>query len=242
MNRQNYLYAALKERILLLDGAMGSMIQRYKLEEEDFRGEILKNHAHPVKGNNDMLILTRPDVIEAIHRQYLEAGSDIIETNTFNSTSISQGDYHTEHLVYQLNLEGARLARRVADSVSTPDRMRFVAGALGPTNKTASMSPDVNRPAFRSVSFDDLMESYREQVKGLLDGGVDILLVETIFDTLNAKAALVAINEELHSRGIDKFPLMVSATVADASGRTLSGQTIEAFLNSVSHIDLLSVA
>ncbi|PZX16698.1 methionine synthase (B12-dependent) [Breznakibacter xylanolyticus] len=241
MNRNEQLYTALRERVLLLDGAMGSMIQRYKLQEEDFRGDILKNHAHPMQGNNDILVLTRPDVIEAIHRQYLEAGSDIIETNTFNATSISQADYHCEHLVYDINYRGALLARKVADEMSTPDRVRFVAGALGPTNKTASLSPDVNQPAFRAVSFDDLRNCYREQVKGLLDGGVDILLVETIFDTLNAKAALVAINEELKSRGIAKFPLMVSATVADKSGRTLSGQTIEAFLNSVSHIDLLSV-
>jgi 5-methyltetrahydrofolate--homocysteine methyltransferase len=241
MNRNEKLYTALKERVLLLDGAMGSMIQQYKLQENDFRGDILKDHLHPLQGNNDILVLTRPDVIAAIHRQYLEAGSDIIETNTFNATSISQADYHTEHLVYDINYQGAVLARKVADEMSTPYRIRFVAGALGPTNKTASLSPDVNRPAFRAVSFDDLKNSYREQVKGLLDGGVDILLVETIFDTLNAKAALVAINEELKSRGIIKFPLMLSATVADKSGRTLSGQTIEAFLNSVSHIDLLSV-
>lgn len=241
MNRNDFLYSALKERILLLDGAMGSMIQRYKLAEADFRGNLLKDHPHPLQGNNDLLVLTRPDVIEAIHRQYLEAGSDIIETNTFNATSISQADYGTEHLVYDINLHGAQLARKVADELSTPDKMRFVAGALGPTNKTASLSPDVNRPAYRAVTFDDLYASYREQVTGLLDGGVDILLVETIFDTLNAKAALVAINDELKSRGIVKFPLMVSATVADASGRTLSGQTIEAFLNSVSHVHLLSV-
>jgi 5-methyltetrahydrofolate--homocysteine methyltransferase len=241
MNRNDYLYTALKERILLLDGAMGSMIQRYKLTENDFRGDILKDHPHPLQGNNDLLVLTRPDVIEAIHRQYLEAGSDIIESNTFNATSISQADYHLEHLVYDINLKGAQLARKTADAMSTPDKMRFVAGALGPTNKTASLSPDVNRPAYRAVTFDDLYASYREQVTGLLDGGVDILLVETIFDTLNAKAALVAINDELKARGIAKFPLMVSATVADASGRTLSGQTIEAFLNSVSHIHLLSI-
>jgi 5-methyltetrahydrofolate--homocysteine methyltransferase len=241
MNRNEFLYKALKERILLLDGAMGSMIQRYKLTEDDFRGDILKDHPHPLQGNNDLLVLTRPDVIEAIHRQYLEAGSDIIESNTFNATSISQADYYLEHLVYDINLKGAQLARKVADAMSTPDKMRFVAGALGPTNKTASLSPDVNRPAYRAVTFDDLYASYREQVTGLLDGGVDILLVETIFDTLNAKAALVAINDELKARGIAKFPLMVSATVADASGRTLSGQTIEAFLNSVSHIHLLSI-
>ncbi|MFT3740546.1 MAG: methionine synthase [Breznakibacter sp.] len=241
MNRNDFLYSALRERILLLDGAMGSMIQRYKLAEADFRGDLLKNHSHPLQGNNDLLVLTRPDIITAIHRQYLEAGSDIIETNTFNATSISQADYGTEHLVYDINLKGAQLARKAADELSTPNKIRFVAGALGPTNKTASLSPDVNRPAYRAVTFDDLYAAYREQVTGLLDGGVDILLVETVFDTLNAKAALVAINEELKSRHIAKFPLMVSATVADASGRTLSGQTIEAFLNSVSHVDLLSV-
>ncbi|MBN2166528.1 MAG: methionine synthase [Marinilabiliaceae bacterium] len=241
MNRSDYLYAALKTRILLLDGAMGSMIQQYKLTEEDFRGNVLPNHSHHLQGNNDFLSLSKPEIIKEIHKKYLEAGSDIIETNTFNATSISQADYATEQFVYQMNFQSAKIAREVADEMSTPDKIRFVAGALGPTNKTASLSPDVNHPGYRAVTFDDLKTAYREQVKGLLDGGVDLLLVETIFDTLNAKAALFAIDEELQSREIDKFPLMVSATVADASGRTLSGQTIEAFLNSVSHIDLLSV-
>ena len=241
MNRKDYLYAALKERILLLDGAMGSMIQQYKLEEEDFRGEIASSHSHSLKGNNDFLSLTKPEIIVEIHKKYLEAGSDIIETNTFNATRISQADYATESFVYKMNYESAKIARKAAEEYSTPDKIRFVAGALGPTNKTASLSPDVNHPGYRSVSFDDLKDAYQEQVKGLLDGGVDILIVETIFDTLNAKAALVGINDELKARGIEKFPLMVSATVADASGRTLSGQTMEAFLNSVSHVDLLSV-
>ncbi len=241
MNRQAILYQALKERILLLDGAMGSLIQQYKLEESDFRGSLLASHSHPVKGNNDLLTLTRPDIIETIHKQYLEAGSDIIETNTFNATSVSQSDYEAQHLVYDINYQAALLARKVADRYTTPDKPRFVAGAMGPTNKTTSLSPDVNQPAYRAITFDELEMAYREQVKGLLDGDVDIILIETIFDTLNAKAALFAVNEELKSRGIAKFPVMVSATVADASGRTLSGQTLEAFINSVSHIDLLSI-
>lgn len=241
MNQYQRLKDILKQRVLLLDGAMGSLIQQYRLDEDDFRGTCFTNHHMPLQGNNDVLVLTRPDVIEAIHKQYLEAGSDIIETNTFNATTISQADYGMEAEVYEINRQAALLAKRAADQYSTPDKPRFVAGAMGPTNKTASMSPDVNNPGFRAVTFDDLAQAYELQVQGLLDGGVDLFLVETIFDTLNAKAALYAINRELKKRGIEKFAVMVSATVADKSGRTLSGQTLEAFLYSVSHIDLLSI-
>ena len=231
----------LRERVLLLDGAMGSLIQKVGLTEEDFRGEEFRNHALPLKGNNDVLVLTRPDVIKAIHKQYLEAGSDIIETNTFNATSVSQADYGLETEVYRMNKAAAELSQEMAQQYSTSDKPRFVAGSMGPTNKTASMSPDVNNPGFRAITFDQLAEAYSEQVRGLLDGGVDIILIETVFDTLNAKAALYAVNRELAKRGIDKFPVMISATVADKSGRILSGQTVEALLYSVEHIDLLSV-
>lgn len=232
----------LSERILIIDGAMGTMIQRHKPEESDFRGERFANHSHPLKGNNDLLTITRPDIIREIHRQYLEAGADIIETNTFSSTSIAQADYGLEALAYELNFEAAKLAKEETSSFTAkdPSRPRFVAGALGPTNKTASLSPDVNNPGYRAVTFDDLRIAYREQVRGLLDGGADILLVETIFDTLNAKAALFAIQELLEERGAT-VPIMVSGTITDASGRTLSGQTTEAFLISVSHVPLLSV-
>ena len=240
-NHYNLLRQILSERVLLLDGAMGSLIQKVGLSEEDFRGEKFKNHPRNLKGDNDILVLTRPDVIADIHRQYLEAGSDIIETNTFNATSVSQADYGTEPFVYEINKAAASLARKVAEQYSTPDWPRFVAGSMGPLNKTASMSPDVNDPGYRAVTFDQLADAYTEQVRGLLDGGADMFLVETIFDTLNAKSALYAIERELRSRSIDKFPVMVSATIADKSGRTLSGQNIDAFLNSVSHIDLLSV-
>lgn len=241
MNQYQKLKEILAHRILLLDGAMGSLIQQYKLEEADFRGQRFANHNMPLKGDNDLLVLTRPDIIESIHRQYLEAGSDIIETNTFNATSISQADYGLESEVYEINRQAAVLARRAADEFCTAEKPRFVAGSMGPTNKTASMSPDVNNPGYRAVSFDGLADSYGEQVRGLLDGGVDLFLVETIFDTLNAKAALYAINRELKKRGIEKFAVMISATVADKSGRTLSGQTLEAFLYSVSHVDMLSI-
>ncbi len=232
---------AIKERVLLLDGAMGSLIQNHNLEEVDFRGERFKDHLSPLKGDNDLLSITQPEIIKDIHRKYLEAGSDIIETNTFNATSVSQADYSLETIAYDLNLASARLAREVADEYATSDKPRFVAGSMGPTNKTASLSPDVNDPGYRAVTFDDLKDAYRTQAKGLLDGGVDMFLVETIFDTLNAKSALFAINEELKERGVFDFPVMVSVTVADASGRTLSGQTLEAFINSVSHIDLFSI-
>lgn len=242
MKNSEQLYKALNERILVLDGAMGTMIQRYKLEEEDYRGERFKNWEHPVKGNNDLLSLTRPDVIEAIHRQYLEAQADIIETNTFSATTIAMHDYHMEELADELNFESAKIARKVCDEFTSknPEKPRFVAGSIGPTNKTASLSPDVNDPGFRAITFDELRIAYKQQCEALLDGGSDILLVETIFDTLNAKAALFAIDEIQEERKI-QIPIMVSGTITDASGRTLSGQTAEAFLISVSHLNLLSV-
>ena len=240
-NRTALLNQIVGKRVLLLDGAMGSLIQNHKLEEADFRGVMFKNHTHSLKGNNDILALTKPSVISGIHEEYLEAGSDIIETNTFNATSISQADYGLETVVYELNRQAAKLAREAAEKWSTPEKPRFVAGAIGPTNKTSSMSPDVNNPGYRAITFDDLFEAYTEQARGLLDGGIDAFLVETIFDTLNAKAALFAIDKELELRNIYDFPLMVSVTVADASGRTLSGQTLEAFVNSVSHVKLFSV-
>jgi len=232
----------LKERILVLDGAMGTMLQRYKFSEADFRGERFRDWPMPLQGNNDLLSLTQPRAIADIHRKYLEAGADILETNTFSSTRIGMADYGMEELVYDLNYESARIAVEVAREFSArePDKPRFVAGSIGPTNKTASMSPDVNDPGFRAVSFDDLRAAYREQVEALIDGGVDILLVETIFDTLNAKAALFAIEEVKEERKLE-VPVMVSGTITDASGRTLSGQTAEAFLISVSHIPMLSV-
>jgi len=232
----------LEKRVLVLDGAMGTMIQRYNLTESDFRGEQFSTHSHDLKGNNDILSLTQPNIIEKIHEEYLEAGADIIETNTFNANSISQTDYNCEAYVYEINLASAKLARIAADKYTslTPDKPRFVAGAFGPTNKTASMSPDVNDPGYRAVSFDDLVKVYAEQTKAFIDGGVDLLLVETVFDTLNGKAALYGINELLKQRNI-RIPVSISATITDASGRTLSGQTIEAFLHSVSHIDLLSI-
>lgn len=242
MNRTALLHKALSERILVLDGAMGTMIQRYKLEEEDFRKAHFEAHPSPLKGNNDLLALTRPDVIRAIHEAYFEAGADIAETNTFSGTSIAQADYHLEHIVYDLNVAAARLAREAADKFTAlqPNKPRFVAGSIGPTNRTASISPDVNDPGYRAITFDQLVEAYTEQVRGLLDGGVDILLVETVFDTLNCKAALFAIDQFAEKTG-HRLPVMVSGTITDQSGRTLTGQTAEAFLYSVSHIDLLSV-
>jgi 5-methyltetrahydrofolate--homocysteine methyltransferase len=238
----NQLSEILKERILVLDGAMGTMIQRHKLEENDFRNDELKNHPKSLKGNNDLLSITRPDIIKDIHYQYFAAGADIAETNTFSGTTIAQADYGLQHLVYELNFQSAKIAREAADEFSAkePDKPRFVAGSIGPTNRTASMSPDVNDPGFRAVSFEELRMAYRQQAEALIDGGVDILLVETVFDTLNAKAALFAIDEVKEERGID-IPVMVSGTITDASGRTLSGQTTEAFLISISHMDLLSV-
>jgi 5-methyltetrahydrofolate--homocysteine methyltransferase len=218
------------------------MLQRYKFTEEDFRGERFRDWPMALQGNNDLLSLTQPQAIAEIHRKYLEAGADILETNTFSSTRIGMADYGMEELVYDLNYESARIAVEVAREISAkePDKPRFVAGSIGPTNKTASMSPDVNDPGFRSVSFDTLRQAYKEQVEALLDGGVDILLVETIFDTLNAKAALFAIEEVKEERNLE-VPVMISGTITDASGRTLSGQTAEAFLISVSHIPMLSV-
>ena len=236
------LHDLLARRILLLDGAMGTMIQRRQLTEEEFRGVRFADHPRDLRGNNDLLILTRPDVVGAIHREYLAAGADIIETNTFSSTAIAQADYGLEALACELNVEGARLARAAADEWSrqTPDRPRFVAGAIGPTNRTLSISPDVNNPAFRAVTFDQVRDAYREQARGLIDGGVDVLLVETIFDTLNAKAAVAAILETFEERGV-QLPLMISATITDRSGRTLSGQTLDAFYTSISHARPLSV-
>ena len=232
----------LRSRILVLDGAMGTMLQAYKFEEEDYRGERFKDYATSLKGNNDLLSLTQPEAIKEVHRKYLAAGADIIETNTFSGTTIAMADYDMEDLVYELNFESARLAKEVADEFTEkePDKPRYVAGSMGPTNKTASMSPDVNDPGFRAVSFDELRAAYKLQAEALLDGGADLLLVETVFDTLNAKAALFAIEEIKDERGIE-ISVMLSGTITDASGRTLSGQTAEAFLISVSHIPLLTV-
>ena len=232
----------LKERILVLDGAMGTMIQRYQLEEADFRKGWFDNHSQSLKGNNDLLSLTRPDIIKRIHEEYLEAGADIIETNTFSGTTIAQADYGLESAVYDINFESAKIAKEVAEefTAKNPDKPRFVAGSIGPTNRTASISPDVNDPGFRGITFNELVVAYKEQVNALMDGGVDLLLVETIFDTLNAKAALYAIDEVFEDRGV-KLPIMVSGTITDQSGRTLTGQTTDAFLISVSHMDLLTV-
>ncbi|MAN79892.1 MAG: methionine synthase, partial [Magnetovibrio sp.] len=241
-DRSDELREILNNRILVLDGAWGTMIQRHKLEEADFRGDRFKDHGHDLKGNNDLLILSRPDVVTDIHNQFLAAGADVTETNTFNATSIAQADYGTEALVYELNYEGARLARAAADAwtAKTPDKPRMVAGALGPTNRTASISPDVNDPGFRNVTFDALVDAYTEAVRGLTDGGADILLLETIFDTLNAKAAIYAILKYFDDAG-RRWPLMISGTITDASGRTLSGQTAEAFYTSIAHANPISI-
>ncbi|MGL5632585.1 MAG: methionine synthase, partial [Azovibrio sp.] len=240
-DRTAELISLLGERILILDGAMGTMIQRYGFAEADYRGDRFKDHPHDLKGNNDLLTLTRPDAIREIHAQYLSAGADILETNTFNSTATSQNDYNLAEVVYELNFEGARLARQVCDEFTArdPSKPRFVAGVLGPTSRTASMSPDVNDPSFRNVTFDELVSSYFEAVVGLVEGGADLLLVETVFDTLNAKAALFAIEFFFEKAG-RRWPVMISGTITDASGRTLSGQTAEAFWNSLSHIRPLS--
>ncbi|MBB3806193.1 5-methyltetrahydrofolate--homocysteine methyltransferase [Xanthomonas arboricola] len=254
------LTAALRARILIIDGAMGTMIQRHDLQEPDYRGTRFADgydsahvhgpgcdHAHApeghdLKGNNDLLLLTRPEIIAGIHRAYLDAGADLLETNTFNATSVSQADYHLEHLVYELNKAGAQVARACCDAVEalTPHKPRFVIGVLGPTSRTASISPDVNDPGYRNTSFDALRQTYREAIEGLIDGGADTLMVETIFDTLNAKAALYAIEEVFEARG-GRLPVMISGTITDASGRTLSGQTAEAFYASVAHGRPLSV-
>lgn len=236
------IYDLLEKRILVLDGAMGTMLQRYKFTEKDFRGDRFKDWPCPLQGNNDLLSLTQPEAIEEVHRLYLEAGADIIETNTFSATSIAMADYQMESVVPEINYESARIASKVTAEFTArnPEKPRFVAGSMGPTNKTASMSPDVNDPGYRATSFAALKEAYREQAESLIKGGADLLLVETVFDTLNAKAALFAI-EELKEELQQDFPVMVSGTITDASGRTLSGQTAEAFLISVSHIPLLSV-
>tara|TARA_B110000879_G_scaffold72854_1_gene101822 strand:- start:1048 stop:2046 length:999 start_codon:yes stop_codon:yes gene_type:complete len=236
------LFEILKSRILVLDGAMGTMIQQYKFSESDYRGERFKNYPSSIKGNNDLLSLTQPEAIKTIHEKYLEVGADIIETNTFSSTSIGMSDYDMESIVYDLNYESAKIAKEAANKYTLIDssKPRFVAGSIGPTNRTASMSPDVNDPGYRAVTFDDLVIAYSEQVNALIDGQVDILLVETVFDTLNAKAALFAIDLILNERNIS-LPVMVSGTITDASGRTLSGQTVEAFVASLSHIPLLSI-
>ena len=230
------------KRILVLDGAMGTMLQRYNFSEEDFRGARFKDFPIPLKGNNDLLSLTQPQAIAEVHRLYFESGADIVETNTFSGTSIAMADYQMEDLVTELNYESAKIAKQVADefTAANPRKPRFVAGSIGPTNRTASMSPDVNRPEYRAVTFEELRVAYKQQVTALIDGGVDVLLVETIFDTLNAKAALFAIEEVKEEQQID-IPIMVSGTITDASGRTLSGQTVEAFLTSISHVPLLSV-
>ncbi len=257
-DRVQRLERALEQRILVIDGAMGTMIQRHALEEADYRGERFApgydqaQHApheghgphcgHDLKGNNDLLLLTRPELIAGIHAAYLAAGADLVETNTFNATSISQADYHLQHLVYELNRAGAALARQACDAAeaATPERPRFVIGVLGPTSRTASISPDVNDPGFRNTSFDELRVTYREAIEGLLDGGADTLMVETIFDTLNAKAALFAIGEVFEARG-GRVPVLISGTITDASGRTLSGQTAEAFHTSLAHARPLSI-
>ncbi|MBX3634520.1 MAG: homocysteine S-methyltransferase family protein [Rubrivivax sp.] len=234
------LPAILQQRIAIIDGAMGTMIQRQRLAEADFRGTRLADHPKDLKGNNDLLVLTRPELVRAIHERYLAAGADIVETNTFGATSIAQEDYGLAHLAREMNEAAARLARAACDAVSTPERPRFVAGALGPTPKTASISPDVNDPGARNVSFDELRDAYREQAEGLLDGGADLFLVETIFDTLNAKAAIFALDELMEARG-ERLPVILSGTVTDASGRILSGQTVEAFWHSVRHARPLAV-
>jgi 5-methyltetrahydrofolate--homocysteine methyltransferase len=238
----NTINHILQKRILVLDGAMGTMLQRYNFSEEDFRGDRFKDYPSSLKGNNDLLSLTQPQAIADVHRLYFEAGADIVETNTFSGTTIAMADYNMEALVYELNFESAKIARQVADEFTkaNPSKPRFVAGSIGPTNKTASLSPDVNKPEYRAITFEELRVAYKQQVEALIDGGVDLLLVETIFDTLNAKAALFAIDQVKEERNLD-IPIMVSGTITDASGRTLSGQTVEAFLMSISHIPLLSV-
>ncbi len=234
----------LQERILIIDGAMGTMIQRHKLEEKDYRGERFKDWHKDVKGNNDLLSITQPQIIEEIHNQYLEAGADIIETNTFSSTTIAMADYDMQSLAYELNVAAAKCARNAVDKFSSSSKNnepRFVAGAIGPLNKTLSLSPDVNNPGYRAVTFDEVANAYYEQVSGLVDGGVDILLIETIFDTLNAKAAIYAIKKYFRDTKQKELPVMISGTITDASGRTLSGQTLEAFYISVSHAKPLSI-
>lgn len=236
------IHQLLNERIVIIDGAMGTMIQKHKLSEEDYRGEKFADYEHSLKGNNDLLVITQPQIIKEIHKDFLKAGADILETNTFNANSISMGDYHMQKWVIELNVEAVNVAKAAREEYVQEfgERPIFIAGAIGPTNKTASLSPDVNNPGYRGVTFDELVEAYTEQVLALIDAGADLLLVETVFDTLNCKAALYAINTIKEERGLD-IPLMVSGTITDASGRTLSGQTTEAFYNSISHGNLLSV-
>ena len=238
--RLEQLAQSLDKRILVLDGAMGTMIQRHRLSEADYRGERFRDWPRDLKGNNDLLSLTRPDVISGIHKQYIEAGADIIETNTFNSTRLAQSDYGLEAIARELNVAGARIARAAADAHATPDRPRFVAGAIGPTNRTASISPDVGDPGFRNVTFDQLTDGYREAAAGLIEGGCDIILIETIFDTLNAKAAVYAVDEVFAELNV-RLPVMISGTITDLSGRNLSGQTAEAFWNSIRHARPLTI-
>lgn len=244
MNAMKSIRDCLKERILVIDGAMGTMIQRYKLTEEDYRGERFKDWKSDLKGNNDLLCLTQPQIIREIHKKYLEAGADIIETNTFNAQRISMADYHMEELAFEINLAAARCAREAINEFNAGHSSaspKFVAGAIGPMNKTLSLSPDVNNPGFRALSFDEAVSAYYEQVKGLVEGGVDVLLIETIFDTLNAKAAIFAIKKYFRDTKQKELPVMISGTITDASGRTLSGQTLEAFYTSVMHANPLSV-
>ncbi len=243
MGIQKTIQDCLKERILVIDGAMGTMIQQHKLEEKDYRGERFSDWPSDLKGNNDLLCLTQPDIIEGIHRQYLEAGADIIETNTFNSQVVSMADYHMEEIAFEINVAAARIAKRAAADFTArnPDKPRFVAGAIGPMNKTLSLSPDVNNPGFRAVSFDEVAAAYYQQVQGLVEGGADLLLIETIFDTLNAKAAIFAIKKYFRDSKQTELPILISGTITDASGRTLSGQTLEAFYVSVMHARPLSI-
>ena len=236
------LHDAAKKRILILDGGMGTMVQRHKLKEEDYRGERFKDWPSDLKGNNDLLVLTQPDIIRGIHEAYLEAGADIVETDTFNAQTISMADYGMEALAFEINVAAAKLARQAADKYTalTPDKPRFVAGSIGPTNRTASLSPDVNNPGFRNITFDELVAAYSEETRGLIEGGVDAILIETIFDTLNAKAAGFAVKETFDAMGVE-LPLMISGTVTDLSGRNLSGQTPEAFWYSLRHLKPFSI-
>src|SRR6056297_1180430 len=239
MKNEPNIYEAVKKRILVLDGAMGTMLQAYNFQEEDYHHESIPESGENYKGNNELLNISHPEAVLEIHKKYIEAGADIIETNTFNGNAISQADYGLEGMVHLINYNAAKLAREAADELSTPDRPRFVAGSMGPTNQTASLSPDVSNPGFRKVNFDDLYEAYKEQAAALIEGGVDLLLIETIFDTLNAKAALYAIEEVNKEQGT-QVPIMVSGTITDASGRTLSGQTLKAFYTSMMHGNIFS--
>ncbi|MCB0698778.1 MAG: homocysteine S-methyltransferase family protein [Chitinophagales bacterium] len=243
MNTEQQLRKLFSEKILMIDGAMGTMIQRHKLTEEGYRGERFKDWPSDLKGNNDLLVLTQPEIIKGIHKEYLDSGSDIIETNTFNATAISLADYDMQSLAYEMNVAAAKIAKEATQEYMAehPGTNKFVAGAIGPMNKTLSLSPDVNDPGFRSVSFDEVADAYYEQISGLVDGGADILLLETIFDTLNAKAAIFALNKYYRQTGKEKLPLMISGTITDASGRTLSGQTLEAFYISVMHANPISI-